>query len=207
MKGMSLIPPEGRMIRNRMPPPPALPRLSAALAPLCALLLALLVATGGARALTLTPDAGWFYDQAPAALTMTGNAPISFTVTGDATLRLTDAGRPGDIWYLFDTSMQLLLATSFVAYAPGFGDDAAADQSWMSASFSSGALMLAPGSYTLGLFSSCNNAAGCPDGVYMRLDSARGRDNGLPPVVPLPATLPVMGGSLLLGLCLGRRRG
>ncbi|MGM0583968.1 MAG: VPLPA-CTERM sorting domain-containing protein [Pseudomonadota bacterium] len=162
-----------------------------------------LALAGEAAAIAIVPDGGWISDSTQAAETPSDNSAYTFELTNDAYFRVTDAFATGDTFFVFDGSDSLLLTTSLVAFPETFGDNASADSGWTSDEFSSGELLLGPGSYSLSVEGDCGG--GCPAGYFVRLDTVEDAPGG-GANVPLPAAAPLLAAALgALGLA--RRRG
>lgn len=143
-------------------------------------------------------DAGWLVDPAIGASDRVLAANINnekgayaYNLTSAAMFRITDQFIVGDIWKVFDSNV-LILTSSFVGFAGGFGDDATADAGWTSNAYSSGEVLLSAGAHSITVQG--DGAGGIPARFYVRIDS-----------VPEPTTLALIGLGLA-GIAYSRKR-
>jgi len=149
------------------------------------LLPALLVFYGQFATAVPILDNGWLFDgtigasdRVLSANTDSVNGPYNFNLTSNAMFRITDQFVTGDIWKVFDSG-GLILTSSFIGFAAGFGDDATADAGWTSNAYSSGEVLLSAGAHNITVQG--DGAGGVPARFYIRIDS-----------VPEPTTLALL---------------
>ena len=122
---------------------------------------------------------------------ISGN-PFTFTSVNSMLLKITDAFVVGDTFRVNDGTNDILF-TSAPGAGPGGVNDP--DAAFASGYYSAGSLLLAPGAYSLSVFTVNTVSSG---GAYLRVDTAQS--------VPEPASLPLVGLSLAAAWVIRRRR-
>jgi len=133
----------------------------------------------------------WFADQIDAAFTPSQASPYEFVLDTPAYFRITDQFIVGDQYFISDSVLGPLGATSLNGAQPattngtGFGE-----AGWQSADYQHLEVLLAPGAYSITLVG--DGVGGVPAGLYVQLEK-----------VPAPGALALVG---LGGLVATRRR-
>ena len=155
-----------------------------------ALSLALAAMSAPAGATVITAGSGWQFDLIQNTNAPSTASPWEFTVASGQTadFRVTDAGTPGDLLYLFNHGGAMVASSSFFAGAAlgGTVGDPTGEADWEGGRFSKIDYKVGPGSYSLDIYGDC--AEGCPGAIYVRLDD--------PPGVPEPASWAMLIGGM-----------
>lgn len=120
----------------------------------------------------------------------TGN-DFTFTATDNVYLKVTDAFDHGDTFRVFNL-VSFLFATPVVGTSPGSVTDP--DLAFADPLYSSGSIVLGPGSYDIRIFVDASPWGG--GGAYMEVET-----------VPEPTSLALLGGALALGAIRRRLKG
>jgi hypothetical protein len=115
-------------------------------------------------------DAGWASDQINAAWVNSADSPYVYNLDNPAYFRITDDFIVGDQYKVFDFgNLILTTALNTPAVRTAFGDNADADDAWVSAQYQHGEIILGVGPHQLTVQG--DGVGGIPAGFWTRMDT------------------------------------